>query len=198
MEDNTLTSTDNPCIALQPLVIRRVWGMISKDTFDIPPIGDFVKRYLRDSEISIDPFARNKRWATYTNDLNPETTAEYHLEAREFLDMLIERRIKADLVILDPPYSQAQVSRSYQKVGREYKPFGDDNNAVLYREVRDRVDKLLCVNGIALSFGWNSNGFGINRKYKIEEILLVAHGGAHNDTICLAERKLQEQLSLGV
>ncbi|MFH1422601.1 MAG: hypothetical protein ABIH42_07820 [Planctomycetota bacterium] len=42
-------------------------------------------------------------------------------------------------------------------------------------------------------FGWNSIGMGINRKYEILEILLVSHGGMHNDTICMAEHKIAEQ-----
>lgn len=39
---------------------------------------------------------------------------------------------------------------------------------------------------------------GIGKLYKIEEILLVCHGGAHNDTICMAERKIAEQTSLAL
>lgn len=171
--------------------LRRVWAMVSKDTFDVPPIRALVKTYLYQSKVSVDPFARNKRWATYTNDLNPEAAAEYHMESRAFLMMLIERGIKADLVLCDPPYSQAQVARTYESVGKEYQPFGVDNNAVLYREVRDLLDALLLPNGVALSFGWNSVGFGLERGYQIEEILLVCHGGAHNDTICVVERKLE-------
>lgn len=71
------------------MIINRVWAMPSADTFDIAPIGDLVKRYLSQSKISIDPFARNKRWATYTNDLNPITDAEYHMMASDFLKMLV-------------------------------------------------------------------------------------------------------------
>lgn len=171
--------------------ITRTWAMVSGDTFDCKPIGTFVQKYLGNSKVSVDPFARNKRWATYTNDLNPETCAEYHLEAREFLWKLEHDGVQADLIILDPPYSQVQVSRTYKQVGREYKPFGDDNNAVLYREVRNVCDRLLQPDGIALSFGWNSAGFGLKRGYDIIEILLVPHGGAHNDTICMAEKKLR-------
>ena len=42
-----------------------------------------------------------------------------------------------------------------------------------------------------LSFGWNSGGIGKSLGFEIIEILLVAHGGAHNDTICTVERKLK-------
>jgi hypothetical protein len=48
---------------------------------------------------------------------------------------------------------------------------------------------VLKVGGIVLSFGWNTNGIGLARGFNIEEILLVAHGGAKNDTICTVERK---------
>lgn len=44
---------------------------------------------------------------------------------------------------------------------------------------------------IVLSFGWNTVGMGKNRGFEIIEIMLVCHGGAHNDTICLAEKRTQ-------
>lgn len=49
--------------------------------------------------------------------------------------------------------------------------------------------------GLAISFGWNSNGFGKKRGFEIIEILMVAHGGnGHNDTICTVERKINQPL----
>lgn len=95
------------------MIITRKWAMPSADTFDVPAIGEFVKSYLRKSKVSIDPFARNKRWATYTNDLNPDTAAEYHMDAREFLKMLCDKKVKVDLVIFDPPYSLHQAKITY-------------------------------------------------------------------------------------
>lgn len=44
-------------------------------------------------------------------------------------------------------------------------------------------------NGLAISCGWNSGGFGKMLGFEIVEILLVAHGGNHNDTIVTVERK---------
>lgn len=62
--------------------------MPNADTFSVKPIGEFVQRYLATSRVSVDPFARNKRWATHTNDLNPATEAEHHMDAEAFLVML--------------------------------------------------------------------------------------------------------------
>jgi len=175
--------------------INRKWAMPSSDTFDVPPIGEFVKSYLRQSKVSVDPFARNKRWATYTNDLNPTTEAEYHLDVAEFLKMLVEKEVKADLVIFDPPYSPRQVKEMYSGFG---KPVSiEDTQMVTIRKTsREYIRQILDVNGIFLSFGWNSAGMGRERGFEIIEILLVAHGSFHNDTICMAEKKVAFQGNL--
>ncbi|MDP9098582.1 MAG: adenine-specific DNA methylase, partial [Verrucomicrobiota bacterium] len=81
-----------------------VWAMASANTFNVPPIAGFVQGYLLKSKVSVDPFARNKRWATYTNDLNPNTGAQCHMEAADFMRELIAAGVRADLVIFDPPY----------------------------------------------------------------------------------------------
>jgi hypothetical protein len=43
--------------------------------------------------------------------------------------------------------------------------------------------------GYAISFGWNSNGFGEKYGFTIIEILMVCHGSSHNDTIVVVEIK---------
>lgn len=171
----------------------RLWAMPSADTCDIQPIGELVKRYLRQSKVSIDPFARNKRWATYTNDLNPDTAAEYHKDAFEFLCMLLQQGVTADLVIFDPPYSREQVKQVYQGVGRHYGQADSQEHSTNWRKERDLVNDLLEVGGVVISFGWNTAGMGKERLYQPEELLIVPHGGAHNDTLIFVERKLAYQ-----
>lgn len=166
--------------------ISRAWAMPSPNTFDVQPIGEFVTRWL--SGVSADPFARDSMLATYRNDLNPETAAEYHMDAEEFLRMLGEHGVELDCGIFDPPYSPRQISECYRDIGKDVTGT-DTQNARLYKRVRDALDDLVKPGGVVLSFGWNSGGMGKSRGYQVEEILLVAHGGAHNDTICMAERK---------
>jgi hypothetical protein len=161
--------------------ITRAWGMPSADTFDCQPIASFMERWHRPP--SVDPFARNSEWATYRNDLSPDTSAAYHLDAVEFCDLMLAQGVRAECVLFDPPYSAGQVVMTYQRVG------GPETNGHLGRFVREGLDRLLVPGGVALSFGWNSAGFGRERGYDVLEILLVAHGGAHNDTICVAEVK---------
>ena len=169
---------------------RRVWAMPSADTFSVPPIGDMVKRYLRESEVSVDAFARNKRWATYTNDINPNTEAEYHLEARVFMAEMVKQGVKADLIIFDPPYSPRQVSEVYSEIGLTA-TMKDTQTANMKKECRQLMRKLSAPGTVVLSFGWNTVGMG--KGWETLETMLVCHGGDHNDTICLAERMVSKQ-----
>lgn len=165
----------------------RTWAMPNHDTFSVKPIGEFVKRYLAGSSVSVDPFARNKNWATFTNDLNPETSAHFHMDAEVFLKSL---DAKCDLVIFDPPYSPRQISECYKSIGLEV-GMKETQSAVLYKRVRDAILPILSDDGIVLSFGWNTVGMGKKNGFELIEIMLVCHGGAHNDTICIAEKRLQ-------
>ena len=162
--------------------------MPNGDTFSVKPIGEFVKRYLNGSTISVDPFARDKRWATHTNDLNPETKAEHHMDAEKFLLMLGVQGVKSDLVIFDPPYSPRQISECYKSVGLEV-GMKETQSALLYKRVRNAIAPILSEDAVVLSFGWNTVGMGKGHGFEIIEILLCCHGGAHNDTICMAERR---------
>lgn len=163
--------------------------MPNSDTFSVKPIGEFVQRYLADSKVSVDPFARNKQWATYTNDLNPETCAQNHMDAEDFMKMLAGFCISCDLGIFDPPYSPRQISECYKAAGRTV-GMKETQNSVLYARTKAALMPLLEPGAIVLSFGWNSAGMGIKHGFQIEEIMIVCHGAAHNDTICLAERRM--------
>lgn len=162
--------------------------MPNAETFSVKPIGEFVQRFLAEAKISVDPFARNRDWATYTNDINPTTSARSHQDAEAFLDDLAGKNINADLVLFDPPYSPRQIMEHYQAAGLQVTQ-EDTQSARLFRRVRDAIDRIVCPGGIVLSFGWQSVGMGVGRGYELFETMLVAHGGGHNDTICIAECK---------
>ena len=166
----------------------RVFAMPSADTLSVLPINDFARRHLKAAKCSVDPFARDCRMAHWRNDLNPQTAAEYHMDAPAFMAMLKERGVTVDAAIFDPPYSPRQIAECYQAIGIEATT-KDTQNSRLYREVRDGIDAIMVRGGVVLSFGWNSVGMGKARGYRIAEILMVTHGGAHNDTICMAEIK---------
>lgn len=173
--------------------MNRKWGMPTGDTFDCPPIGDLVNKYLVNSKISIDPFARNKRWATHTNDLNPETEAEFHMDAFDFIQMLEKNETKADLIIFDPPYSPRQIKELYDGIGLKMEK-ETAQRTFSWKKEKEVLNNLLLPGGVFLYFGWDSVAMGKTRGYEILEILLVCHGPGHNDTICTVEKKLQAKL----
>lgn len=165
--------------------ISRRWAMPNKWTFRIKPIEQLIVKYQKlNNGIWIDPFSGKSSMADITNDINPEHLADFHLDAEEFVC-----RVQFDHVIFDPPYSPRQISECYKSIGK-LAGMKETQNALLYSRVRNAITEKIKPGGIVISFGWNSNGFGKTRGYKFLEIMLVAHGGAHNDTICVVEEKL--------
>jgi hypothetical protein len=116
------------------------------------------------------------------------------MDAVEWAEMLLKKGVVppagADVVLFDPPYSPRQISECYKHVGRKVSQV-DTQNARIYKRVRDAFDPLVKSGGVVLSFGWISAGMGKGRGYEQREIMLVAHGSAHNDTICVAEQKVR-------
>lgn len=168
----------------------RTFAMPNSETFSIGPIRQFVLAYVSAAKLAtVDPFARNKDWFTHTNDLDPGTSAQYHMDAEAFCAMLAAQGVQCDFAVFDPPYSPRQIAECYKSIGLKV-GMKETQNARLYKRVRDALDKLMVPGSVVLSFGWQSAGMGVGRAYEIVEIMLVAHGGGHNDTICVAERKL--------
>lgn len=144
------------------VVFSRTWAMPNGNTFEVPPIGDFVRRYIAECRkaggLVIDPFARNNTWADCTNDLNPKTTAQNHMKAEDWLPTLVNGQRFA-LAILDMPYSPRQISECYKEAGLTA-GMAETQNAKLYGTVKSLLVPLLTDDAIVLSFGWNTCGMG--------------------------------------
>lgn len=93
----------------------------------------------------------------------------------------------ADVVLYDPPYSPRQVKECYEGVGIIVT--AEHTKASWRAKHLDEIARILKPGGICLCFGWNSNGVGKKRGFEMIEVLLVAHGGSKNDTICTVEMK---------
>lgn len=177
--------------ALASLKFSRQWAMPNPETLNVPVIRSFVSRYLFSSKVSVDPFARNCELATYRNDLDPETKAQYHLDVLDFLKQMLAEVKQADLVIFDPPYSLEQMKRSYNgKLA-----FSDTQRCGRWSAEKTLIARLVRPGGYCLSFGWDTTGIGKNRGFEIVEILLVCHGAGHQDTICMAEQRFTRGLT---
>lgn len=167
--------------------ITREWAMPSANTFEIIPIRNLLHKYCQ-GQIIVEPFANSSKWGTIRNDLNPEFKTEFQMDAKDFLREMIGKN--ADVVLFDPPYSPRQVSEVYAGIGRECSM--EDTQASFWSDCKDLIKHVVKPGGYVLCFGWNSMGMGINRGFEMIEILLVAHGGHKNDTICTVERKIPQ------
>lgn len=174
------------------LLFSRVWAMPNAWTFKIGPIAKLLERYVPAGGRGwIDPYAGYNSPAEGRNDLDPKAKAEYHLDALEFAKAMKDVANmygKFDGILYDPPYSFRQISEHYKALG--LKATQKDTSMAFYEKAKSAFCELIKPGGYAISFGWNSNGFGKARGFEIVEIMLVAHGGSKNDTIVVVERKL--------
>ena len=145
--------------------INRTWAMPNKNTFTIRPIKELINRYSQDNYLDLFPYP-------------------YKEDVLELLNRYEDNSV--DLCLFDPPYSPRQLKECYEERGEVL----HDTKSSVWSKWKDETSRVIKTNGICISFGWSSNGLGKNRGFEILEILLVAHGGNHNDTICVVERKI--------
>jgi hypothetical protein len=169
------------------MIISREWAMPNSKTFNIKPIKSIINKYAHG--IIIDPFANNSKIATITNDLNPEYDTDYHMDATDFLKIFSNGSI--DTVLYDPPYSPRQVSECYKNLGKTVNT--QTTQASYWARQKEQIGRITKMGGVVITCSWNSGGIGKRYGFEIIEILLVAHGGWHNDTIVVVEKKSIKQ-----
>lgn len=167
------------------MVIERAWAMPDSRTFRIKPISEFISQIVNDGELWIDPFSCGARVAKVTNDLNPNVDADFHMDALEFLKTFDDNSV--DGVLYDPPYSPRQIQECYNGIG--VSPTSLQTSGAFWGNQKHEIGRIVKRGGKVISFGWNSGGIGKKNGFEIERILMVAHGGWHNDTICTLEVK---------
>jgi len=189
MQHNLFSEVETTSTCIKPPVmgstveISRAWAMPSRHTFLIKPIAKLIGKYINDGKGWIDPFTGENSPAEITNDINPLKPAKYHLHAKEFAAQL-EGIYEG--VLFDPPYSLRQVKECYDAIG--VKLFQEDTQR-FPQNVKELISPKIKIGGVAITFGWNSQGFGKNLGFELIEILLVPHGRGHNDTIITVEIK---------
>ena len=159
--------------------------MPNSNTFEIKPIRELIDKYTYG--LIIDPFANKNKLANITNDLDEQYETDYHMDALDFLKTFDDNSI--DCVLYDPPYSPRQVSECYKKLGKSVNM--KTTQASYWSKQKEQIGRIVKNNGIVITCGWNSGGIGKKYGFQIIEILLVAHGGWHNDTIVTVEKKIK-------
>ncbi len=173
--------------------INRIWAMPNKNTFKIKPIRELIERYIKEvkdknpNAIVIDPFANQSKLADITNDLDNQYDTDYHMDALDFLKMFNDKSI--DMVLYDPPFSPRQVAECYKNLGKTVNM--QTTQSSYWSRHKKEISRIVKRNGIVITCGWNSGGIGKTNGFEIVEILLVPHGGWHNDTIVTVDKKIK-------
>ena len=144
--------------------IDRIWAMPNKRTFQIKPIKELIEEEV--TGLWIDPFPY-----------------PYKKDALEYLLTIKDRSV--DGVLFDPPYSPRQLKECYDSLGMSL----HDTKSSVWSKWKDEIARVIKQKGKCISFGWSSQGLGKNRGFELQRILLVPHGGNHNDTIVTVETK---------
>lgn len=172
-------------LSMSDIKFERKWCMPSAWTFTIKPIKELLVEEVTGG-LWCDPFCGKNSPAQITNDINVNISATSNIDAIDFLKN--QQDDYYDGVLLDPPYSNRQISEHYKDAGVVVT--GWHTSAGWSRTVKDEVSRITKKGGKVISFGWNSMGMGKGRGFKIDRILLVPHGGSKNDTIVVVETKI--------
>lgn len=140
---------------------------------------------ISDFEVA-DPFARNCTVGTRTNDIDPDTTAQDHMDALLWLES--QPDIYFDAVIFDPPFSKTQAERKYES--------GHVNVYTDPKYIKDcfsEIARILKPGGRVLKLGYNSTRH--NPLLDLKKGWCVCFGGCRNDVIMTLWQKNQYDLS---
>lgn len=168
--------------------------MPNSQTFKIRAIKKLILSRIKENDIILDPFANDADIKNYipksckyiSNDLDPQYDTDYHLEAQDFLKLFEDN--SADVILYDPPYSSRQVSECYKSLGKTVSM--SDTSSGYFTKFKKEISRVLKQGGIVISCGWNTNGIGKKYNMNLVEVLDIAHGGSHYDTLVTVERKI--------
>lgn len=124
--------------------------------------------------IIVDPFARNCPLGDeWTNDINPTTSANHHLDALEFLQLVPSGL--ADFVIFDPPFSVHQADRKYGEGANIYAEPG--RIGAMMKE----IGRILKPGGTLIKFGYNTTQHF--KWLELQSIYILNFAGNRNDVL---------------
>jgi hypothetical protein len=127
------------------------------------------------SYCALDTFARNCPWACVTNDADPLTKADHHMDAVDLLEYLLYEGARFGLVLHDPPFSERQAKRYPEQITNFYTTPG------YQARYWSLVDQILLPGGAVVKLGYNSNA--PRPGWTLQRLLVCAAGGTRNDLL---------------
>lgn len=151
---------------------------IRRYTFEAPKIKEWVQKNCKGRVLNLFAGKTILKGDIVRVDLNSKVKPDYNMDAYEFVKKAVDKKLKFDTIILDPPYS-------YRKSMEKYNGIINSN----FKRLKDLLPDILEKNGKIITFGYHSVSMGSSRGFEQKEILLISHGGAQHDTIAVIEKE---------
>lgn len=153
---------------------------LSKWTFSKKPIRDWVEGQCEGKVLNL--FAGKTKLAVdeVRVDIGRDMVADHYMDALEFIRWWHDQPLLCkpfDTILLDPPYAHRKSMEMYQ--GRKMSPF---------RKLKEEIPSILAPSGCVITFGYHSVSMGARRGFRLENLLVISHGGAIHDTLATKER----------
>jgi len=112
--------------------------------------------------------------------VDPDAPAHFHMDALDFVVMAMGEGWMFDTVILDPPYNVRKAREKYEGryIGR-------------FTEVKEVLPSVIAPGGRMITLGYDTVGMSKSRGFEKIAVCVVCHGGDHNDTLGLVEKKVK-------
>jgi len=153
-----------------------------KWTFEQPKLKKWIERWCRGKVLNLFAGKIRLRADEYRVDSNNEFSPDYLGDALEFLKTT---DMKFDTIVLDPPYS---LRKSFEKYKGHY--IGSK-----WTQIRKEVIRVCKDNSIVISLGYDSRAMSASLGFEKIAICLVCHNGDHNDTICVVEKRMANNIN---
>lgn len=154
-----------------------------KWTFEQPKLKEWVENWCepKRGRYVLNLFAGKIRLnvAEVRVDISPEFRPDYCISAEQFIKSCITEGVKFHTIILDPPYNLRKAREKY-----------DGKYIGSFTKIKNLLPDILYPKGRVITLGYDTVGMSKSRGFEKIAVCIVCHGGDHNDTLCLVERKV--------
>lgn len=138
----------------------------------------------------VDPFARKCMWGNKRNDINPDFLYDYTTHCMDALDFMFALpRSSADIVLIDPPFSDRQSNEEY----------GTSNlytNPRYIADLGEEAFRILKPAGYLVKCGYNTNPPA--KGFELVKVAICQMGACRNDILISLWQKVQMSLNVGL
>jgi len=153
---------------------------LNKYTFKAPKIKLWVEKNCRGKVLNLFAGKIKLNVDEIRVDLSDEFKPDYIMDSYDFIKFAIQKQMKFNTIILDPPYA-------YRKAMELY----NGHYSSKFHLINNLIPQILLEDGKVISFGYHSVNLGKKRGFYTSEICLIGHGGAQHDTIAIVEARLK-------